>query len=130
MSIKSMMIIFTLFVSSEVIASNGKCTEWTKTRGVSCIYAGRSANVYERQCENYCWRGRHNQGNWGPDCDRQRVCHFNDPDTFQDVCSEWIKQSGTSCRNPNTGDWEQKWVRACTVGLREDWCSDSNPNEN
>lgn len=117
------------FISFGAQASNGKCTEWTQTRGVSCIFAHKSANVYERQCENNCWRNaRTNRGNWGPHCDRERVCHFDNPETFQSVCSDWTKVSSVSCRNPNTGDWEQQWKRACTVGLKETWCSDRYPS--
>lgn len=117
-----------LILSMTVQASEYKCSDWTKKRGVSCIFAGSSADVYERQCENSCWRGRYGRGNWGPDCDMEKVCSPSSPATFEGVCSEWTRNRSVSCRNPNTGDWEQRWVRVCTVGLKESWCSDADPN--
>lgn len=100
-----------------------KCTKWTQTRSTTCVFAGQSSNVWERQCENPCgWR------DFGPHCDVERLCHPQDPNLFSSSCSEWTKLSGTTCRNPNTGDWEQKWERACQTGLATSWCSDEDPN--
>ena len=127
MKIKVIFLLMTLFMSFSSSA-NFKCTDWTKTRGITCIFAGERANVYERQCENYCWyNSRTRQGNWGPDCDREKVCYPESPANFRGLCGPWIEHDGITCRNPNTGKWEQKWVRACTVGLKESWCSDEYP---
>ena len=106
----------------------GKCTDWQKQDGTSCTLANESADVYKRQCENNCWKGRHGRGNWGPDCDQERLCSVEHPSTFKGLCSKWYKQSGTRCYNPNTQDWETKWERACTVGLKETWCSEDYPD--
>jgi hypothetical protein len=124
-SIVGIAIIIISFVAS---ASDYKCSEWTKRAGVSCVFAGSSADSWERQCENSCWRGRYGLGNWGPECDLERVCSPEDPRKFQSVCSEWIEDASVTCRNPSTGDWEQKWARVCTVGVKETWCSDEDPN--
>lgn len=117
-----------ILIAFTASASDYKCSDWARKSGVTCIFAGSSADVWERQCENNCWRGRYGRGNWGPNCDMERVCSPESPKTFQSVCSEWVEHSSVSCRNPSTGDWEQKWVRVCTVGLKETWCSDDDPN--
>ncbi len=121
-------LIFLTF-GTQGIASEYKCTEWKKQGGVSCVFAGRLADIYRRQCENACWYNsvtRH--GNMGPDCDQERVCHTENPNSFLSECSEWVRVNGVTCFDPNTGSWEQKWRRACTVGVRESWCSRGNPN--
>lgn len=112
-----------LFVSS-AFAQNYYCTEWTKQRSVSCVYAGRSADVWQRQCENPCRINRE----YGPHCDLERICVDVNPNELSTPCSPWVKESSTSCPNPNTGSFEQKWVRACQIGLATTWCSDKNPN--
>ena len=104
-----------------------KCTAWTKQDGVSCIFAGEEANIFKRQCENPCHQDRSGNGNMGPNCDMEDLCHFNDPSTFNGVCSDWTPVSGVTCYDPNSQSWEQKWVRSCTVGLRDTWCSREIP---
>ena len=114
---------------TNVTASEYKCTEWEKQDGISCIFAGRSADVFKRQCENACWNNPViRRGNLGPGCDQERVCYIESPATFSSECSEWVKVSGVSCFDPNKESWEQKWQRACTVGIKESWCSRANPN--
>lgn len=85
------------------------CTSWQKQQNLSCVFAGQFADVYERQCASH----------YG----KERLCHFNDPATFNGVCSEWTAESGISCYNPNTQSWDQKWVRSCTVYAKESACS-------
>ena len=129
---KNLICLFVLVLltfGSQAKASEYKCTEWTKVSGISCIFAGRSADVFRRQCENACWyNSRTRRGNMGPSCDQERVCHTESPATFTSECSKWTEQRGTTCHNPNTGDWEQSWKRACTVGIKESWCSYEDPN--
>lgn len=128
--LKKLSFILVFLFSVSALAESHKCTEWTRTSGVSCVFAGSSASVYERQCENPCFRlPRNRGGNWGPDCQKERVCSDKDPRNFTSVCSEWVRVSGVTCRNPNTGDWEDQWKRVCTVGLKERWCSDEDPND-
>lgn len=99
------------------------CTSWSKRQGVSCIFAGNSASFWARQCENPCgWR------NFGPHCDIERLCLDENPNRLAESCSAWKKERGVTCQNPATGDWEQKWVRGCQIGLATTWCSDENPN--
>ena len=104
-----------------------KCSPWTKQEGYSCIFAGSEANIYKRQCENPCWSDRNGNGNMGPSCDKETVCHISNPDTFSGVCSEWAPVSDVTCYDPSTQSWEQQWVRACTVGIKETWCSRVKP---
>lgn len=122
-------LVLTLSALPIFAADNYACSPWTKQDGYSCIFAGESANIYKRQCENDCHGGRNGNGNMGPDCDMEVVCHFNSPDSFPGVCSDWAQLSGVTCYDPTTQSWEQEWVRACTVGLRETWCSHVAPLE-
>lgn len=118
-----------LTFGTQANASEYKCTEWEKQDGISCIFAGRSADVFKRQCENACWYNPvTRRGNMGPGCDQERVCHPENPATFTSECSEWVKVRGVTCYDPNEESWEQKWQRACTVGIKESWCSKANPN--
>jgi hypothetical protein len=112
-----------MFFSTSTFAQSYFCTEWTQLRSYSCIFAGRSAAVWARQCENVC-----QFRDYGPHCDLDRICSFEDPNQLSRPCTEWVKDYGTSCANPNTGRFEQKWVRACQIGLATTWCSDKNPN--
>lgn len=124
-------LILLLAMTSSVYASEYHCSEWTRRSGVSCVFAGEDADIYERQCENACWRNpTNNTGNWGPNCDRTRLCFTENPENISANCSAWSRVHGVSCRNPNTDRWEQKWDRVCIVGLAESWCSDANPNSN
>ena len=122
---KFFVVLFLLLATLSANASNGECSSWKKANGVSCIFAGDSANIYRRSCEKNCWRGRHGRGNWGPKCDRERVCHTSNPKTYRSTCSKWTMVDGVTCRNKRTGDWEQKWARACTVGVTESRCTDN-----
>jgi hypothetical protein len=109
-------------------ASEYSCTEWTKEPGISCLLANEFANVYTRKCENYCWKNSTtHRGNWGPDCDRQNVCSFEDPSDFGRGCSEWMKVDGHSCLKAGSSTLEQKWIRVCTIGVNESACSDEYP---
>ncbi len=105
------------------------CTSWTQTSGVSCIFAGNSGNLWERQCENTCAIGRHGSG-WGSQCEAETICMPADsnPNQLSRACTDWTAEDGVTCRNPNTGNWEQHWVRSCQVGFSTTWCSDENPN--
>ncbi len=102
-----------------------RCSDWTQLESMVCIFAGEDANLYARQCENPCWLG---EGNGGLGCDREQVCYFNNPNNFRTVCSDWVKESNFTCYSPNSSSLEQRWVRACTVDLREFWCSEKDPN--
>ncbi len=120
-------LILTLSTLTAFADPNPTCTAWTKQASVSCIFAGEFANIYRRQCENPCWQGSHNRGNLGPDCDQESLCHFDNPETFDGPCSAWTKSSGVTCYDPNSQSWEQRWERACTNGLRQEWCSRDTP---
>jgi hypothetical protein len=130
MKIQTICILAIVFFSFRGLeASEYKCTEWKAQRSTTCIFAGSRASVYKRQCENACWyNSRTRQGNMGAECDQEKVCHPSNPANFGDVCSEWIKVGGITCYDPNTESWEQKWQRACTIGIKEHWCSRANPN--
>jgi len=123
---KLLAIIFATLLSLSAMANY--CSDWTETRGVSCIFNGRSANIYERQCENPCWMGTNGRGNWGPTCDLEKICSPVAPSSFQGQCSDWYQDRSVTCRNPNTSRWESKWTRACTVGLKTEWCSNDRPD--
>lgn len=116
--------LLTLFATS-AFAQNYYCSDWARQNGYSCVFGGRNASVWERQCENPC--GLRNQG---PQCDVVKICFDKNPNEINSYCSEWVRESGVSCHNPMTGRWEQKWVRVCDIGLATSWCSDQNPNNN
>jgi hypothetical protein len=98
------------------------CTLWTKTLGVSCVFNGNYAELWERQCENSC-------GNfYGPQCDLPAICMNGNPNELKTDCTSWVKEDGFTCRNPNSDRWEQSWIRSCKVGLAAKWCSDKDPN--
>lgn len=118
---------FSLTAFSVVAEAKGRCTEWTQQTGVSCVMLGEFANVYKRQCENPCWQGPYGQGNMGPGCDMESLCSITDPSTFKGPCSDWYADEGSTCYDPNAQSWEQHWVRSCTVGLKESWCSREKP---
>jgi hypothetical protein len=103
------------------------CSPWTQQIGISCVFANQSAKDYKRQCDNPC--GRYDSFNERiGTCSKEETCHFQNPDTFESVCSEWTELSGISCYNPNSQSWQQEWVRACTVNLKETWCSSERPD--
>lgn len=104
-----------------------KCTEWTKQDGVTCLFAGQSADLYQRQCDKPCYVGPYGHGNMGPNCDQEQVCNISNPTTFNGPCSEWIPVSGVTCYDPNSQSWEQQWARSCTIGLKDTWCSHDLP---
>lgn len=104
-------------------ASANYCTKWTKVSGISCVFNGSSTDLWQRQCENVC-----HYRNYGAHCDLERFCHNDNPNQLQGSCTKWTKESGVTCYNPNTSNWEQKWSRACQTGLATTWCSDENPN--
>lgn len=106
-----------------------ECTDWTQTSGVSCIFAGGSGNLWERQCDDLCSIGRRGQG-YGPQCNNETICMPSDssPNQLSRACTDWVREGGVTCRNPNTGNWEQHWVRSCQTGLSTTWCSDEDPN--
>lgn len=116
---------FLMLVTSSALAQNYYCTEWTRQSGYSCVFAGRNAQVWGRQCENPC-----HYRNYGPQCDLVKLCFDKNPNDFVSGCSDWVKDSGVTCHNPSTGRWEQKWARVCDTGLGTTWCSDENPNNN
>lgn len=113
-----------LSISQSVFANEYRCQKWGKASGITCVFAGRNANVWERQCENPC-----TIRNFDPKCDLERICLDENPNELTSVCSEWKEESSMTCLNRSSGRWEQKWVRACQVGLATSWCSDENPNE-
>lgn len=127
MGITKFSFIFILPLFYSIANANYYCTSWTEQSRVTCIFAGRSAKVYERQCENPCWYSNNGNSNWGSHCDMEIICSPRPPNEFSGLCSDWVQESGVSCRNPNTDNFENKWVRACTVGLRTDWCSNERP---
>lgn len=113
-----------MVIAAQVANAQNYCTEWSRISGLSCVFNGYSVDVWQRQCENPCgWR------NYGPHCDLEQFCHSEDPKTLETSCTRWTKESGVTCQNPNTGDWEQKWGRACQNGLVTSWCSDIDPED-
>lgn len=122
---KLLAVVFAALFSLSAFANY--CSEWAEQRGISCIFNGRSAKVYARQCENPCWMGPNGRGNWGPSCDLERICSPVEPSEFNGVCSEWFENSSVTCHNPNTNSWERQWNRVCTVGLKTTWCSNKYP---
>jgi hypothetical protein len=121
---KVLFILVSLISFHSAFAEDYFCTKWTRQSSVTCTFAGRSVSVWARQCENPC-----NWNNHDPSCDIDRLCHNENPNEFESACSEWSKESSVTCNNPNTGRWEQKWVRACQKGLATIWCSDEDPNQ-
>ncbi len=118
------------FTGQDLLASSDKeCTPWTKEESVTCLFAGQDAFLFKRTCENICYRlPRNRGGRWGADCNQESVCSLDHPDSFGSVCSAWVLERGTICKNLNSNEWEDKWVRVCTVGLDESTCSNQNPN--
>lgn len=106
-----------------------KCTPWVKQSGITCTFGNTSAFAWNRKCDTACWGNWVGGGNWGPDCDREELCSPVNPDEFRGECGEWTRQSGVSCQNPKTGDWEQAWNRACKTGESELACSKETPAE-
>jgi hypothetical protein len=114
-----------MLLSPFVHAQSYFCTEWTLLSSYSCVFAGRSSALWARQCENVC-----QFRDYGPHCDLDRIWSLDDPNKLSRPCSKWVKEFGMSCSNPNTGRFEQKWVRVCQIGLATTWCSDQDPNQN
>ena len=86
---KGLILSVLMLVSTAAFSAENKCTEWTKTRGVTCIFAGGTGYVYERQCENPCWyNSRTRRGNMGPGCDQERVCFTRNPEEFERAVRE------------------------------------------
>lgn len=111
-----------LMLSFGGLAQEYFCTEWSE-QNYSCDYGGRNAKVWARQCENVC-----TFQNYGSHCDINRLCYDQNPNDLKTACSRWVRVSSISCVNPNSGQFEQKWVRVCQKGLATTWCSDINPN--
>jgi hypothetical protein len=120
---KVLLILVSFISYHSAFADDYFCTEWTKLENISCVFANRFESVWVRKCENPC-RANNNH----PNCDIDRLCHYQNPNEFQGACSDWIKDELVSCHNPNTGRWEQKWIRACQKNLVTRWCSDNDPN--
>lgn len=102
------------------------CSPWT-TDGSTCLFAGKDANSYTRKCSNECWV-QERRRNWGPHCNMETACFFKNPDSFSAICSAWTPESGVTCENPETHDWEQMWERVCKNGLEMKYCNRTNPN--
>ena len=116
-------------ISTQTVSAGYSCTEWTKTSGISCIFAGNFANLWERQCENSCGFA-YGRPTYGPNCDLTTICMKDgNPNELGSACTEWTKENNVTCRNPNTGNWEQSWVRSCQKGLTTTWCSNEDPNQ-
>ncbi len=117
--------LFTLLILGQfAFAEEFFCTKWGRQQNLACVMAGRNADVWYRQCENPC-----TIYNYGPKCDLERMCSDVDPNELGQSCTPWKRESMSSCANPATGRWEQKWVRSCQVGLATSWCSDEDPNQ-
>lgn len=112
-----------LSFSQTLFANDYYCQKWGKAPSITCTFAGRNADVWERQCENPC-----SYQNYNPTCDVERICLNEDPNQLVTACSAWRKESSMTCLNRSTARWEQKWVRACQKGLATTWCSDEYPN--
>jgi hypothetical protein len=101
---------------------DSSCSQWERKGGVECIFAGKDAFAWQRSCENkelLCKYKQYSQ------CLKEKVCWTNDPNTLESACSEWVKNPGINCFNSGTGNWEQAWKRACTIGhIEETLCSD------
>ncbi len=122
---KALLVLLALLSLQSVFAKpDYYCTKWTRQSGVSCVFGGRNADVWARQCENPC-----SFNNRDPQCDIDRLCLDLNPNDIQGACSAWVRESSMTCNNPNTGRWEQKWIRACQKGLATVWCSDEDPNQ-
>ena len=106
------------------MADGGYCTEWTRRDSTTCIFAGKDGDVWERQCENPCHFREYGK------CDVEIICLTpkEDPNHLTSMCTDWVLQRGTLCRNPNTDRLEKKWERACQKRLATTWCSNENPN--
>lgn len=116
-------------INFNVLGSNTECDSWQKQEHISCIFAGKLANVYLRSCQNFCWKDEiTHRGNWGATCNRQRVCYYENPQNLEQVCSQWEKNYGLTCVSSKSFTLEQQWSRICTVGLPETTCSDIEPN--
>ena len=101
------------------------CTNWTQTHGTSCVFNSNFGSLWERQCTETCqYHGM------TTNCNYETFCAAGDlnPNQMQSSCTDWVAQSGTSCRNPNSGDWEQSWIRSCQTNYKTEWCSKQKPN--
>ena len=105
------------------------CSNWQKEDGVTCIFAGRDASSYTRQCSDPCRVVIYGHPKNDPNCKREQVCHFDDPSTFIGNCSSWTRVDSVTCYNADSGTWEQQWARACTVGFKDTACSSEMPQD-
>ncbi len=105
--------------------AQSSCTDWTKTRNVSCVFAGDMADLWKRQCLEPCGYRSGSNG-----CANESICverNIN-PNQLASNCTDWTQESGVTCLNVNSGDWEQRWVRACQAGfVALQWCSNERP---
>ncbi|MCB0365926.1 MAG: hypothetical protein H6624_09390 [Bdellovibrionaceae bacterium] len=104
-----------VLMSSVAQAAESYCTDWKLKDGYSCIFAGKSGDIFVRQCFHKD--------------DKQKVCvkEGTHPSDFANGCSEWVRVPGVSCSNGY--DFEDKWVRSCDHSdLRQQICTDENPN--
>ncbi len=118
-------ILLALLFLGSLAQAQTSCTDWTQARGVSCIFAGHSADLWKRQCLNPC---RYQSGS--SQCQNESICLDRnlDPNRLSSNCTDWSAESGVTCQNVNTEQWEQRWVRACQGGYStEQWCSNQRP---
>ena len=115
-----------LITLTSLNAQSACSTNWEKKEGTTCVFAGNDANSYTRECSNTCWI-RRNRRNWGPHCNVDAICFPKNPAELKSVCSKWYQESGVTCLNSGSGDWEQKWVRVCTRGFQLEACSKKYP---
>lgn len=105
------------FATSTASANErGNCTRWEKRTGYSCVFNGRTAPQWVRQCSHQF--------------DNTIACMQEDPNTLAGACTQWY-QSQDGVRSCYNGiKWERRWVRGCTKALlNEEFCSDTiNPN--
>ena len=113
-------------LNTAVAAEFPGCTEWKAERGVSCVFAGRDARVWKRNCSaaEEKFQCRRRPGNNPPiePCLSEVVCFNYSPDQMESACSEWIKERGVTCgvdRKPvvwrRACQWEVIPTTACTA---------------
>ncbi|MEQ1878388.1 MAG: hypothetical protein ABL958_17225 [Bdellovibrionia bacterium] len=109
-------LVFTLVAALPAFASHGPCTKWEKKPSITCIFNGKSASEWVRQCFHQ----------W----DNTVACMQQDPNTLTGACTKWMQSEDGIRQCFNGLKWERRWVRGCTERLLvEQFCSDSiDPN--
>ncbi|MBK9322307.1 MAG: hypothetical protein IPM97_05030 [Bdellovibrionaceae bacterium] len=126
-SVSVLCALFLVLFNSFAFAEGPACTPWTLQDGVSCMFAGQKAHIYQRTCQETCSQDLMSLNANGLSCFTYRVCYFGNPQDFNGPCSAWHKEVDSTCFNPTTNTWEQKWERACLSEDPTTWCSKDYP---